>query len=53
MEFYELTSLIEDYLFGDEKTLREMYVAVTNPVVRNRSLRGRLQIFAREHCVCR
>lgn len=47
MELYGLTSLIDDHVFGDEKTFREMYVAVTNPVVRNRSLRGRLQNFCK------
>lgn len=47
MELYGLTSLIDDHVFGDEKTFREMYVAVTNPAVRNRSLRSRLQNFCK------
>ena len=45
MELYGLTSLIDDHVFGDEKTFREMYIAVTNTAVRNRSLRARLQNF--------
>lgn len=44
---FESPSIIDDHVFGDEKTFREMYVAVTNPVVRNRSLRGRLQNFCK------
>lgn len=47
MELYGLTSLIDDHVFGDEKTFREMYVSVSNPVVRNRSLRRRLQNFCK------
>lgn len=47
MELYGLTSLIDDHVFGDEKTFREMYVAVTNTDIRNRSLRARLQNFCK------
>lgn len=47
MELYGLTSLIDDHVFGDEKTFREMYIAVTNTAVRNRSLRARLQNFCK------
>ena len=47
LELYGLTSLIDDHVFGDEKTFREMYVAVTNTDVRNRSLRSRLQNFCK------
>ena len=47
MELYGLTSLIDDHVFGDEKTFREMYVAVANSAVRNRTLRARLQNFCK------
>ena len=45
MELYGLTSLIDDHVFGDEKTFREMYVTATNTDIRNRSLRARLKNF--------
>lgn len=47
MELYGLASIIDDHVFGDAKTFREMYVAVSNPVIRNRSLRARLQPFCK------
>lgn len=47
MELYGLTSLIDDHVFGDEKTFREMYVTITNPDIRNRSLRARLRNFCK------
>lgn len=47
MELYGLTSLIDDHVFGDEKTFREMYVAVANTDMRNRSLKARLQNFCK------
>ncbi len=47
MELYGLASIIDDHVFGDAKTFREMYVAVANPYVRNRSLRTRLQPFCK------
>lgn len=47
MELYGLTSFIDDHVFGDEKTFREMYVAVTNTEMRNRHLRSRLQNFCK------
>ncbi|WP_373730630.1 SNF2-related protein [Bacteroides heparinolyticus] len=43
MELYGLSSIIDDHVFGDAKTFREMYVAVSNPDIRNHSLRARLQ----------
>lgn len=42
MELYGLTSIIDDHVFGDAKTFREMYVSVNNSDVRNRNLRERL-----------
>ena len=47
MELYGLTSLIDDHVFGDEKTFREMYVTIANPDIRNRSLRARLRNFCK------
>lgn len=47
MELYGLASIIDDHVFGDAKTFREMYVAVSNPDIRNRSLRVRLQPFCK------
>ena len=45
MELYGLTSIIDDHIFGDDKTFREMYVSITNEAVRNNSLRNRLGHF--------
>ena len=47
MELYGLTSLIDDHVFGDAKTFREMYVSVTNTELRNKYLRKRLQNFCK------
>ncbi len=43
MELYGLASIIDDHIFGDAQTFREMYVNVSNAAVRNHSLRERLQ----------
>lgn len=45
MELYGLVSIIDDHVFGDAKTFREMYVAVRNTDIRNRNLQSRLQAF--------
>lgn len=47
MELYGLVSLIDDHVFGDAKTFREMYVAVNNAELRNRNLRARLGSFCK------
>lgn len=47
MELYGLVSIIDDHVFGDAKTFREMYVAVNNPELRNRNLRARLGSFCK------
>ena len=47
MELYGLTSLIDDHIFGDEKTYRDMFVSVTNEALRNRSLKARLKNFCK------
>ena len=43
MELYGLASIIDDHVFGDPKTFREMYVSVANEDVRNINLKGRLE----------
>ncbi len=45
MELYGLASIIDDHIFGDDKTFREMYVSVNNESVRNKFLRNRLKNF--------
>ena len=47
MELYGLVSIIDDHVFGDAKTFREMYVSVSNTEVRNRNLRNRLMAFCK------
>jgi Superfamily II DNA/RNA helicases, SNF2 family len=43
MELYGLASIIDDHIFGDGKTFKEMYVSVANSEVRNKNLRDRLE----------
>lgn len=43
MELYGLASIIDDRVFGDDKTFREMYVSVTNSAIRNQNLKKRLE----------
>ena len=45
MELYGLASIIDNHIFGDDKTFREMYVSVNNESVRNKFLRNRLKNF--------
>lgn len=42
MELYGLISIIDDHVFGDSGTFRDMYVSVQNEELRNRSLKARL-----------
>ena len=42
MELYGLASIIDDRVFGDDKTFREMYVSVANSDIRNQNLKKRL-----------
>lgn len=42
MELYGLASIIDDRVFGDDKTFREMYVSVANTNIRNQNLKKRL-----------
>lgn len=43
MELYGLVSLIDDHVFGDARTFRDMFSSVTNEELRNRNLKMRLQ----------
>lgn len=43
MELYGLASIIDDRVFGDDKTFREMYVSATNIALRNQNLKKRLE----------
>ena len=47
MELYGLVSIIDEHVFGDAKTFREMYVSVTNSDIRNRNLKRRLEGFCK------
>lgn len=43
MELYGLVSIIDDHVFGDGKTFKEMYLSIANPDIRNKNLRKRLE----------
>mgnify|MGYP002567045781 CR=1 FL=1 len=45
MELFGLVSMIDDHVFGDATTFREMYISVSNTEMRNHNLRKRLQPF--------
>ena len=47
MELYGLVSIIDDHVFGDAKSFREMYVSVSNTEIRNRNLRNRMTAFCK------
>jgi len=47
MELYGLVSIIDEHVFGDAKTFREMYVAVSNADIRNLNLKRRLEAFCK------
>lgn len=47
MELYGLVSIIDEHVFGDAKTFREMYIAVNNADLRNRNLKERLRGFCK------
>lgn len=47
MELYGLVSIIDEHVFGDAKTFREMYVSVTNADIRNHNLKRRLETFCK------
>lgn len=43
MELYGLTGIIDEHIFGDAETFRDMYVSTTNDDIRNYNLKNRLQ----------
>jgi ERCC4-related helicase len=47
MELYGLVSIIDDHVFGDVKTFKDMYVNVDNEDIRNIFLKNRLQQFCK------
>lgn len=47
MELYGLVSIIDEHVFGDARTFRDMYVSVANEEIRNRALKARLQQFCK------
>jgi SNF2 family DNA or RNA helicase len=47
MELYGLVSIIDEHVFGDARTFRDMYVSVSNEEIRNRSLKARLAAFCK------
>lgn len=47
MELYGLVSIIDEHVFGDAKTFRDMYVSVSNADMRNYNLKKRLAAFCR------
>lgn len=47
MELYGLVSIIDDRVFGDARTFREMYVNATNEETRNFNLKRRLKQFCK------
>lgn len=47
MELYGLVSIIDEHVFGDARTFRDMYVSVSNEEIRNRALKARLKQFCK------
>ncbi len=47
MELYGLVSIIDDHVFGDVKTFKEMYVNVDNEDIRNHFLKKRISPFCK------
>lgn len=47
MELYGLVSIIDEHVFGDVKTYRDMYINVDNEEIRNVFLKNRLQQFCK------
>lgn len=45
MELFGLVSIIDDHVFGDARTFRDMFVAVNNEDTRNYTLKQRLRQF--------
>lgn len=47
MELFGLVSIIDEHVFGDARTFKDMYVSVTNEEVRNHALKSRLKQFCK------
>ena len=47
MELYGLVSIIDDHVFGDVKTFKDMYINVESEDIRNVFLKSRLQQFCK------
>jgi ERCC4-related helicase len=47
MELYGLTSIIDEHIFGDTESFKEMFVSDFNETIRNTALRNRLQFFCK------
>lgn len=47
MELYGLVSIIDERVFGDSRTFRDMYLLAANEEVRNRNLKTRLRQFCK------
>jgi len=47
MELYGLVSIIDEHVFGDAQTFRDMFVSVANEELRNRALKARLAQFCK------
>ena len=47
MELYGLTSIIDNKVFGDKKTFKEMYLMCSNSDLRNTNLKKRLKNFCK------
>jgi ERCC4-related helicase len=47
MELYGLVSIIDEHVFGDARTFRDMFVSVSSEEIRNRSLKSRLAAFCK------
>jgi len=47
MELFGLVSIIDEHVFGDARTFKDMYVSVTNEDVRNHALKSRLKQFCK------
>ena len=47
MELFGLVSIIDEHVFGDARTFKDMYVSVANEDVRNHALKSRLKQFCK------
>lgn len=47
MELFGLVSIIDEHVFGDARTFRDMYVSVNNEEIRNHALKQRLKQFCK------